>query len=83
MLDRVHWLYMPGLVFMSAVGLGWGIHNINGDKAGLFTPLVQTLDIFSRPAPEISSIAFSRHLIPTLVLLTAIAGIVPALASIF
>lgn len=79
MLDRIHWLYMPGLVFISAVGLGWDVHNVNGAKAGLFQPVIPLLDIFSRPTPEMSPIVFSRHLIPALVLLTAIAGIVPAL----
>jgi len=79
MLHRVHWLYTPGLVFISTVGLGWDVYNGDSPKAGFFQPVLHALDIFSRPVAGTSPILFSRHLIPALVLLVAIGGFVPAL----
>ena len=77
-LDRVQLLFVTGVVFISAVGLGWDVHNVDGPGAGMFQPLLHTLDIFSRPV-GVGPIVFSRQLIPALVLLTALAGFVPAL----
>ncbi|MGA8905701.1 MAG: hypothetical protein WB661_11920 [Candidatus Bathyarchaeia archaeon] len=77
-LDRVQLLFVAGVVFISAVGLGWDVHNGDGPGAGMFQPLLHALDIFSRPV-GVGPIAFSRQLIPALLVLTVIAGIVPAL----
>ena len=77
---RLHWLYIPGLVFICAVGLGWDVYNADGPKAGLLQPLLHALDVFSRPQVGVGPIAFSRQLIPALIVLTSIAGVVPALA---
>lgn len=77
--DQVHWFYIPILVFISAIGLGWDFHNANSPKAGFFHGVAGSFDIFSRPAIGTSPIVFSRHLIPALVILTIIAGLVPAL----
>lgn len=79
LLDRVHWLYMPGLVFISAVGLAWDVHNGDGPEAGMFQPILHQLDVFSRPAPGVGPILFSRDLIPTLLIVTVLAGFIPAL----
>lgn len=79
LLDGVHWLYIPGLLFISTVGLGWDVYNADGPKASLLQPVLHALDIFSRPPPGTNPILFSRHLIPALILLTAVAGLVPAL----
>ncbi len=78
-LDRIHWLYIPGLIFIAAVGLGWDVHNVNGPASGFFQPVLRALDIFSRPPGGESPLVFSQHLIPALVILTATAGLVPAL----
>lgn len=78
-LDRAHWLYIPGLVFLSATGLGWDLYNADGPKAGFFRPILTGLDVFSRPTQGTSPILFSRHLIPALMIITALAGIVPAM----
>jgi len=79
LLDRAHWLYVPVLVFISTVGLDWDVYNGDGPKAGFFQPVLHALDIFSRPAAGVGPILFSRHLIPALVVLTAIGGFAPAL----
>jgi hypothetical protein len=79
LLDQAHWLYVPGLVFISTIGLGWDVYNGDGPKAGFFQPVLHALDIFSRPTSGVSPILFSRHLIPALVVLTAIGGFIPAL----
>jgi len=79
MLDRIHWLYMPVLVFVSAVGLGWDVHNADSPSTGLFQPILRALDIFSRPPAGVGPILYSRQLIPALVILTAVAGLIPAL----
>jgi hypothetical protein len=79
MLYRIHWLYLPGLVFISAVGLGWDVHNIDSPSAGLVQPILRGLDIFSRPPAGVGPILYSRHLIPALMILTAIAGLIPSI----
>jgi hypothetical protein len=79
LLDRAHWLYVPVLVFISTVGLGWDVYNGDGPKAGFFQPVLHALDIFSRPTAGVGPILFSRQLIPALVILTVIGGFVPAL----
>jgi hypothetical protein len=79
LLGGVQWLWLPGLLFISSAGLGWDVYNADSPKATFFQPVLHALDIFSRPTPGTSPILFSRHLIPTLVILTGIAGIVPAL----
>lgn len=76
---RAHWLYLPMLLFISTVGLGWDVYNADSPKAGFFQPVLHALDIFSRPPPGTSPILFSGHLIPALILLTAVAGVVPTL----
>jgi hypothetical protein len=79
LLDEAHWLYLPGLLFLSTAGLGWDVYNADASKAGFFQPVLHALDIFSRPPPGTSPIVFSGHLIPALILLTALSGLVPAL----
>jgi hypothetical protein len=79
-LERAHWLYLPGVVFICALGLGWDVHNADGPGAGRLQPLLHALDIFSRPSPGVGPILFSRQLIPALIVLTSLAGIVPAIA---
>jgi hypothetical protein len=77
-LVRAQLLLVTGVVFISAVGLGWDVHNGDGPGAGMFQPFLHALDIFSRPI-GVGPIIFSRQLIPALLALTALAGIVPAL----
>ena len=79
LLDQAHWLYIPGLVFISTVGLGWDVYNGDGPKTGFFQPVLHALDIFSRPTAGVGPILFSRQLIPALIVLTVIGGFVPAL----
>ena len=83
LLASVHWLYIPGVLFIAAVGLGWDVYNADGPKASFLQPVVHALDIFSRPPPGTSPILFSRHLIPALILLTAVVGIIPALVVVY
>ncbi len=80
LLDRAHWLYLPAAVFICALGLGWDIHNADGSGAGRLQLVLHALDIFSKPSPGLGPILFSRQLIPALVVLTSLAGIVPAIA---
>ena len=79
LLDRVHWLYMPGLVFISAVGLAWDVHNGDDPETGMLQPILHRLDIFSRPTSGVGPILFSRDLIPALLIVTVLAGFVPSL----
>jgi len=76
---QLHWFYIPGVVFICAVGLGWDVYNADGPKAGLLQPVLHALDVFSRPGPGVGPIAFSPRLIPAFVVLTVIAGLVPAI----
>lgn len=78
LLDRAHWLYMPGLVFISAVGLAWDVHNGDGPESGMLQPILHRLDIFSRPTSGVGPILFSRDLIPAQLIVTVLAGFVPA-----
>jgi hypothetical protein len=80
---RVHWLYLPGLLFISTAGLGWDVYNADSPNASFFQPVLHALDIFSRPPPGTSPILFSRQLIPALILLTALAGLIPALVTAY
>ena len=79
LLNRAYWLYIPGLLFISSVGLGWDIYNADSPKASFFQPILHGLDVFSRPPVGTSPIVFSGNLIPALISLTVLAGIVPAL----
>jgi len=76
---QAHWLYLPGLLFLATTGLGWDFYNADNPKTGFLQPVFHALNMLSRPPPGTSPILFSRHLIPALILLTAIAGIVPSL----
>jgi len=76
---QLHWFYIPGVVFICAVGLGWDVYNADGPRAGLLQPILHALDVFSRPGPSVGPIAFSPRLIPALVALTVIAGLVPSI----
>jgi len=76
---QAHWLYLPGLLFLATTGLGWDFYNGDNPKTGSLQPIFHALNMLSRPPPGTSPIVFSRHLIPALILLTAIAGIVPSL----
>jgi energy-converting hydrogenase Eha subunit E len=79
MLEWLHWVYAPAVVFISAVGLGWDTHNGDGPGAGVFQPVMHSLDVFSRPTIGTSPILLSRQLIPALLILVAIAGFVPSI----
>lgn len=76
--DRVFWLYMPGLVFVSAVFLGWDVYNADSPQAGFLQPTIHSLDIFSKPVGT-NPMLYSHQLIPALVILTALAGFTPAM----
>ena len=75
---QLHWLYVPGVVFICALGLGWDIHNADGPRAGSLQLPLHLLDVFTRPSSGIGPILFSRQLIPALVIITALAGIIPS-----
>ena len=78
LIRQAHWLYLPGLLFLATTGLGWDFYNADNPKTGFLQPVFHALNMLSRPPPGTSPILFSRHLIPALILLTAIAGIVPS-----
>jgi hypothetical protein len=82
-IDWSHWVYVPLVVFICALGLGWDIHNADGPHAEQLQPVLRALDVFTRPTSGIGPILFSRQLIPALVILTGLAGIVPALVMAY
>lgn len=77
-LGKVHWVYLPGIVFISAIALGWDLFNADSPKLGAFQPIVHALDFFYRQPGE-SPILISGHMLPALVVVTVLASLVPAL----
>jgi hypothetical protein len=77
-LAQVHWVYLPAVIFLLAIALGWDIFNADSPKLGIFQPVLHALDFFYRQ-PGGSPILVSRHMLPALILVTALASIVPAL----
>jgi hypothetical protein len=67
-------LYVPALVFVMSVILGWDIHNLH-DPNTIFHPLVHALDFFSKPT-TVDPISYSVDVIPAMLILIAITGIV-------
>lgn len=70
-------LIFPSLVFIISAALDWDIHNIHSE--GIFHTLLHTLDVFAKPIVSDPWI-YSLDVIPVMILLTAIAGVVPSIA---
>lgn len=71
-------LYMPALVFILSLFLAWDIHNVHPKQSSIFHPLLHALDIFSKPI-GVSPTSYSADVIPAMLVLIAIAGIIPSM----
>lgn len=69
---------MPALVFLLSAGLAWDIHNLHDPRTSFFHPILHELDIFAQPITS-EPITYSFEIILVMVVLVAIAGIVPSL----
>jgi hypothetical protein len=82
----VYWLsrdgfvyYLPGLIFIVAMVLGWDIHNLHDPRTSIFHPLLHALDVFAKPLGD-NVVSYSIDMILPMIVLIAIAGIAPAVA---
>jgi hypothetical protein len=78
-LDRIHWAYLPALMFISSLALGWDIYGADSSGSSMLQPILRELDIFYNPAGK-SALFVSRHIIVSLLVITVLAGIAPAIA---
>lgn len=75
---RVLMLIMFGLVFLISLALAWDIHTLQNPRAGIFHPLLHFLDVFARPTGT-DPVAYFTDILPVMLVLTAVAGLVPAM----
>ncbi len=78
-LEQTYLIYTAILVYILAVAIGWDIYNADGPKASIFRPLVHALDAFSGQ-PITNPVTYSVAFLPVVVLLVALAGVVPSIA---
>jgi hypothetical protein len=78
-LEETYLLYTSVLVYVLAVAIGWDFYNLDAPKASVFQPLVHALDAFSTK-PITNPVAYSVQFLPVVVLLVALAGLVPSIA---
>jgi hypothetical protein len=71
--------YMPVLVFIVSMTLGWDIHNLHDPRTSIFHPLLHSLDVFST-STNIDPFSYSIDIILPMIVLVAIAGIAPSIA---
>ena len=71
--------YLPGLVFIVSMVLGWDIHNVHDPRTSIFHPLLHALDVFAKPLGT-DVVSYSIDMILPMIVLIALAGIAPALA---
>jgi hypothetical protein len=72
-------LYMPVLVFVLSMTLGWDIHNLHDPRTSIFHPLLHSLDIFTT-STNLDAVSYSLSIILPMITLIAIAGIAPSIA---
>lgn len=78
-LERTYLFYVSTLMFLLLTSLAWDMYNADGPNALFLRPIIHALDVFSRPARQ-NPILYSAEMLPALLVLLALAGIVPSLA---
>lgn len=78
-LERTYLFYVSTLMFLLLTSLAWDMYNADGPNALFLRPVVHALDVFSRPARG-NQMLYSAEMLPALLVLLALAGIVPSLA---
>jgi hypothetical protein len=71
--------YVPVLVFIMSMTLGWDIHNLHDSRTSIFHPLLHSLDVFTT-STHITLVSYSVDIILPMIALIAIAGIAPSIA---
>jgi uncharacterized membrane protein SirB2 len=70
--------YLPALIFIISIALAWDIHNLHDPRTWIFHDVLHVLDVFTKPV-DMNAVAYFVYIIPAMVVLVAIAGIVPAM----
>jgi len=71
--------YVPLIVFMITVAIGWDFYNADSVRSGVFQPLFRQFDIFSRPI-SVNVILYSVEVTPYIVLFSFLAGVIPSIS---
>jgi len=71
-------ILMPLLIFVLSTSLAWDIHNLHDPRTSIFHGILHALDIFSKPITS-EPVSYSMEIILVMIVLVAIAGIVPSL----
>jgi hypothetical protein len=82
-------LYISALVFVMSLALAWSIHNLHTTTDVTMAPVtsilhnfLQALDVFMKP-PSLGYFSFSLEVMPLMILLVALAGLVPSIVLPF
>lgn len=78
-LEETYLVYTSVLVYILTVAIGWDFYNLDGPRASIFQPLVRALDAFSTKLIT-NPVTYSVEFLPVVVLLVALAGLVPSIA---
>jgi len=88
MIEKSHLVYLPALLFFTSIGIGWDIYTVLPTRTtrgiGMARSIVYSLNFFATPQfirqNSVSGVLFSLRLTPGLIIITAISGIIPAIA---
>ncbi len=69
---------IPFVVFVLSASLAWDIHNLHDPRTSFFHPILHELDVFARPITN-DPASYAFEVILVMVILIAIAGVVPSL----
>jgi hypothetical protein len=69
---------MPLLIFVLSMAILWDVHNVQDPRTAIFHPILNWLDVLSKPA-SIDSVTYSVAAIVPMITLIAIGGLTPAL----
>jgi len=83
LIEKSHLVYLPALLFFTSLGIGWDIYTVLPPRTtrsigpGRF--ILYSLNFFATPT-RANVVLFSLRLTPALILITAISGLIPAIA---
>ena len=83
MIEKSHLVYLPALLFFTSIGIGWDIYTVLPPRTtrsiSMARSIIYSLNFFATPQ-RVNAVLFSLRLTPGLIIITAISGIIPAIA---